>query len=324
VIGSALTLVLFDLAVVVDGDVSCPEPASVARELGGLMPADGRVREPDIADLSREGPDLHLELRRGDGSWVAVRNIPATQSCDDLAVSVAVVIAAWEADLASGTMETVKLSGQPRARRRYSAGAGRRLLAMAPTDRVGAPLPALLSSPSASPPAGPQVEYILGLGASVAGGSLASAVLVDVSARPADGPLGFGMAFDFTSTHRTDFSSSPGALQWSRAALGMGARYRATGEDMFLDVQTSLKGALLRAEAIDEVGGDVSTTVGDFGLGTGARVGFGAPRRKRVQPWIGLDFAIWSRSVTVATSSFTVSAPTVDISLYVGLLLGGS
>jgi hypothetical protein len=327
VIGSALVLTIlqvWDLAVVVDGRTTCPSPDAVKRELEELMPPDGEPREPDLAELSREGADLHLELRRGDGSWVAVRDIAGGRGCDDLATAVAVVIAAWEAELASGVSETVSLAppAPPVIRRRSRRFGAAALLAMAPPGPSRSALPAIVN-PRPVPAGGAhaQPEFSVGLGGALSGGSLATGLVIDAFVRQAEGPLALRVGVELTTPHRNDLESGLGALEWRHFALDAGVAYRATRDDTFVDMHTELKLAALHYDFVDS-GETVSATVPDFGLGTGVRLGFGAVGRRRVLPWVGLDVTVWGRRSTADTTTFSATVPGVDLGLAVGLTGG--
>ena len=328
-ISSALLLMLFDLAVVVDGDVACPAPEAVARELATLMPADGVVREPDLADLSREGSDLHLELRRGDGSWVAVRDIAGTRSCEELAVAAAVVIAAWEADLASGSAESVDLGRRtrPRPRHRPATPASPTLLAMATPNPSGPPMPVVVGpKPAQAPKAAghPETELALGLGGTIAGSDVAAALVADVAVKPRDFPLAIRVGMNLSTSHQIELPDALGTVTWERFSLETGVSYRVPGASTYLDLHTSLRGAVLhlQLDANPDLTNFMARTVADFGLGTGVRLGFGVPGQRRILPWVGLDFGAWSRAAIVKFESSEVTIPTLDVALTVGLTGG--
>jgi hypothetical protein len=322
VIGSALVLAILNLAVVVDGGISCPSPEAVKRELEELMPSGSEPREPDIAELSREGEDVHLDLRRGDGSFVATRNIAGGRGCDDLAAAAAVVIAAWEADLVSDVTPPVSLAPPPPPIRHRSRRFGSALLAMAPTGPSAQALPAVVNPRPVPEHAGrTQADFSVGLGGALAGGSLATGLVIDAFARQVEGPLALRVGLELTTPHRNDLGADLGAVEWRHYTLDTGVVYRATNEDTFLDWHTSLKLAALHVDLLGSAE-QTSTTLGDFGLGTGLRLGFGTPAHRRVLPWVGFDFTIWSRNSTVSNSTLTVDLPGVEVGLTVGFAGG--
>jgi hypothetical protein len=305
--------------VVIDGATSCPSPDAVARELGALLSADPVAREPDQAELVQEGAaGLRVELRRGDGSWVAGRTVATAQTCDQAAVAAAVVIAAWETDLGPrGPELTVDLG--PRSPARGQAAAPPR-----PTPER--PVLWRRSVPEAPRSQGGVVEIGAALGGSLSGGSVATSLLVDLTASGRDQPLGLKLSFEALSSHRSDLNPGPGSIAWHRFALAAGARYRVTAPGVFFDLHTSLEGALL------EIQGDqiptfstpisVKKSTVDLGLGTGVRVGFGTPARGHVVPWIGLGVTFWSQNPSIETEATLVSIPEIEAVVHLGLLGG--
>ena len=119
-------------AVEIVGDGACPDPAEVGRRLDQIASNGDRGAPAGRARLSRGGNVLHVELLTAAGDHAAARDLDAHESCADLAAAVAIVVAAWEAELDPGVPSHVDLP--PPERRAASATAT--MTHAARTDRV--------------------------------------------------------------------------------------------------------------------------------------------------------------------------------------------
>ena len=94
------------LGLVVEGQVSCPTPALVAAEAAPLLPedfgeADARLRLTQVDGWGGGEPKtwIRLELFDASGELVASRQVRGGGNCSVLAHRIAVVAAAWQAEL---------------------------------------------------------------------------------------------------------------------------------------------------------------------------------------------------------------------------------
>lgn len=128
-----LPLALATLLSVIDvqGDGSCPAPAEVAAALQALgTGASGPSRY--VAQLSELSEGLSLTLRSPAGDVVASREVRTRADCGQRATAVAVVLAAWEAELAGAPQQAAVLPQPPAWNWRLGAEA-----ALAMTDHSG-------------------------------------------------------------------------------------------------------------------------------------------------------------------------------------------
>jgi hypothetical protein len=95
----------------IEGDSTCPTPAQVKEQLGslGVRPEDGNA-EPSAqhrAYLSTVERFVIVALLGPDGGLVAERKLDRSASCAELAQTVAVILAAWEAKFSPMLAPTV-------------------------------------------------------------------------------------------------------------------------------------------------------------------------------------------------------------------------
>ena len=83
----------------VQGESVCPRPDEVARALDPLLSSGDRVAVHGRAELVPDGPSVRLRLLRPDGTLLSEKQLSAQPSCADMAETVAVVLAAWVAQL---------------------------------------------------------------------------------------------------------------------------------------------------------------------------------------------------------------------------------
>jgi hypothetical protein len=191
----------------VHGTTTCPPPAAVEAALAGLTPAREPVAAADVAELSDDGSQVVVTLRRATGELVAQKRLESNLSCSERARVAAVVIAAWEAKLATppGSLTLVETTNATAA--------------VAPTTTlVGRPDPAR----PAPPPAGSiRVEPGVALHASLAGVGVAPAGAVELAFVRSHRSLVPALAVFAVGTHATPIS--PGEATWSRYGLAAAA-----------------------------------------------------------------------------------------------------
>ncbi len=83
----------------VQGESVCPRPDEVARALDPLLVPGDRGAIHGRAELVPDGPSLRLRLLRPDGTLLSEKRLSAEPSCAAMAETVAVVLAAWVAQL---------------------------------------------------------------------------------------------------------------------------------------------------------------------------------------------------------------------------------
>jgi hypothetical protein len=172
-------------AVVVRGSSSCPSSAAVTARLAPLVRDGGGP--PDVAEIVRQGTRLSISLARADGRPIGTQELEGT-ACDDLAEAAAVILASWEND--ESRREGLSLEPSSRAPRGDEPSRRRNWTAA------------------------------LGVGGTLASGSLAPAVVGNGSFAPGAGNLGLriGGGFDGLGT----VYLPAGRVRWTRFVFGGG------------------------------------------------------------------------------------------------------
>lgn len=85
-------------ALEVGGTAVCPAPAAVQERLGKLLP-QGAEQLQHRAEIEQEQGWVRVLFLAPDGARLAQRELRAEDSCEVMADAVAVVVAAWEAEL---------------------------------------------------------------------------------------------------------------------------------------------------------------------------------------------------------------------------------
>jgi len=108
------------LATTIDfvGDARCPDAAMVRAELDRLG-----VSNSDRLVITRGDETIDVELVAPGGRSIGSRSLAARAECAALAAAVAVLVAAWESELASEPPPAFALGAEPRAELGISAGA---------------------------------------------------------------------------------------------------------------------------------------------------------------------------------------------------------
>src|SRR3954469_15827915 len=155
-------------ALPVTGATACPVAADVEAALIGLIPARDPGLPPDVAELKDDTGSVVVTLRRDSGEPIGEKRLDPGLSCPQRARAAAVIVAAWEARLAT-----------PAAA----------LVVEAP-----APSPPVIVARSAPPPmVAPLLESNLELGASggasITGTTLAPAAIVEIAYARAFAPI---------------------------------------------------------------------------------------------------------------------------------------
>jgi hypothetical protein len=193
----------------VRGAGSCPSAAEVAARLGPLLPwergaADARA---DVVELTSAGGVTIVRLRDPDGNVVDERTTAA--ACDERAAEIAVLVAAWEADLHT------HLAFPPPAAAR----------AKPPTPPAAAPRATISQETKPAPAATTRTTVSLGAAVSMVAPpsqGLAPAGWVEGTwGRGATPTFRGRLSLGATGAH--EIALAPGTVTWRRAAIGLGA-----------------------------------------------------------------------------------------------------
>jgi hypothetical protein len=257
------------LEVVGSGD--CPAPAEVSRRLTEMSPPDrGAAAEPRVphrARIERTGDNLVVELLLPNDQAIARRDLAADGSCDDLAAAVAVVVAAWEAELDPHLTARVNL----------------------PAPAAEPVASARVVDDSAPPARPPSFQIGLAVLGSVVGGQLAPGAGLTGRIAPPGWHLGLALELSGTTARSEAVGARADAASWTRFALGAGPEAQLTLRTATLDLRAQALAALLHVEGVG-----LSTTASDssaeLGTGVGARLGW---PWGNAAPWIGVDTLFW-------------------------------
>jgi hypothetical protein len=281
VLGSIL---LLGLAVVVEGDTTCPTPALVARSLQPLLAEVPSGINPDRAHLAQAGDTVEITLRTASGRLLATRHLAAQPACEELAAAIAVMIAAWEGEL-GGSTASISLGPPP-----------------PPDGRVTRT--ALIYEMGASFVAGWSGAQITG------GGS------VELWVGPAASAwAGHLSLLGLSSEHQ---SLPPGSVSWTRPRLAIGGRYRlAGGHHVSIDLRADAAAAALVLWG-DGFSANETAVSFDPGLSGGARLNVSWGRwtwflEASAQGWLR------GQRAEVTGLAETVDLPRAETLLQVGL-----
>jgi hypothetical protein len=286
---AALTLLALGATVRVEGSATCPQPDAIASRLAPLLQSNGN--DSHVARVDDTSAGLRLELHRADGSLVQSRVLPPSESCDALADTAAVVIAAWESDLAAH---------EP------------------PAPRFAAPEPRHDAPPPTA--ADPTPQWTIGAAflTSFADGDLAPGGMAELAYLPAHGSLGARIAVSGTTTRQVTLGT--GTASWTHVAFAIGPRYAVPSKHAPIDLHAEFIGsALLLSGAGFRMSS--SDTGFDAGFGAGIRL---AGSRHTLSPWLDFGAAFWPSEQTVRASNPDVSAtlPRVEILFAAGIDFG--
>lgn len=283
------------------GDGACPDPAEVSRRLAQIAPTDdaGAARG-HRARLSRGASALHVELLDASGARLGARDLSGNESCDDLALAAAIVVAAWEAELDPRVAARVTLPRPP-----------------------GPAAPSALAVAAAAPPpraAGPGFDLGLALIASVAGGDVAPGARIEAWIAPPGRRVGLGMALSGATARSAAVGAHADAARWTRIALGAGPDGRFEIGRTMVAAHVHLLACALHVEGVG-----LTAAASDYsaqaGIGTGLRVGrpWG-----NATPWIGTDVLYWGGhdQLQIEGLADRGELPHLEVQIAVGLSLG--
>lgn len=277
---SVVSLVL--LAVVADpsaralpvrGATTCPVAADVEAALTGLIPARDPALPADVAELKDDTDSVVVTLRRGAGEPIGEKRLDPALSCAQRARAAAVIVAAWEARLATPAAALVV---QP----------------------APAPSPQMVDAPS-PPPAmvlpliENNVELGVSAGGSVNGTTLAPAVAVEAAYARAFARVVPAVAALFVGGHT--MSVGPGSASWRRYGLVATAASRRDWRPLWAEGRLGVALTLLDISGSSFPNNGSGVTF-DPGVAFGARVGL---RSHQMRWWLDGTIALWPRGQEV-------------------------
>jgi hypothetical protein len=283
------------------GSSDCPAPAEVSRHLVAMLP--DAEHEPSgqpvrrRARIERTPRGVHLELLLPTDERIEARDLDAEGSCDDLAAALAVVIAAWEAELDPHLVAGVGPLPPPRP--------------MATAEVATAP---------ETPRPSPSFDLGLALIASLTGGQLAPGAGLEGWIAPPGSRLGLGLELSGTTARSESVGARADAARWTRFGLGVGPEAHVDVRGAIVDARIQGLVALLHIEGVG-----LSTTASDssaqLGAGAGMRVGW--PWGNAV-PWVGADALLWPgrESLVVGGLAGEGAIPHFELQLSLGMSLG--
>ena len=270
---------LLTAAMTVQGDSVCPRPDEVARALDSLLPPGDGGAIHGRAELVPDGPSVRLRLLRLDGTLLSERQLSTEASCAATAETVAVVLAAWVAQLQADMPYAFEMP----------LSAGKQADAEQPMVAAAVP-PAPGPAPAARPWKG---TVGVGLFASFQPATFAPAMAIDVRARRADSSWGGKLALFGTGAHAQ--SLDPGSASWRRFGASAGILHQQSWRRLSLDEGIALMPALLFVQ-----GSNYSeahrTQTWDLGAEAGVRLGLALGR---MEPWIAVGATGWLRSQVI-------------------------
>jgi len=260
-------------ALPVTGATACPMATDVAAALTGMVPPRDPELPPDVAELKEDAGSVVVSLRRGSGEPVGEKRLDPGLDCAQRARAAAVIVAAWEARLATPTAALVV---QP----------------------PPAPGPPVVSAPS-QPPATTlplfenNIELGVSAGASINGTTLAPAATIEVAYAPAVARVIPAVAALFVGEHT--MSVGPGSATWRRYGLAATAASRRNWAPLWVEGRLGLALTLLDISGSSFPSNGSGVTF-DPGVELGARFGL---RSRRFRWWLDGTIALWPRGQDV-------------------------
>lgn len=286
----------------VRGDTVCPSAEEVGAALVGLVSSPSPSGAPDVVDLSRENGSIRVRLSNAAGEVVAEKHLPEAPSCAERARAAAVIVAAWEVRLRAGLQPPVEV---PRL-------AAREALAV-PAAQIARP-----AAPAAPPPPPLEMETGAVIFASLAGGTVAPAAMLEVTVSRRDSRFAAGVGALAVATHATAVGT--GTATWRRFGGVLDVRSRSRLAKVVLELHAGLA-----LTALGVTGQSYPVTSGatlfDPGGLAGLRLRFPAGA---LSPWIGATTAVWPRAhdVYVSGTSSSAQLPAFEVLAGAGISLG--
>jgi hypothetical protein len=302
-----------------EGATDCPSHEAIARELERIVSAPVGAEPSETALVTREGSELRIVLTTRDGRLLGERRLPADGTCEELALSVAVVLGAWIA-----TVHPEYSSTLPESERRDAAPLEPppppALVAPvapppAPATRTPEPTPKPPSPAARSTEAPWRFEVAAGIGGEVSDAGLV--VAGDVSVRYRPETSGFGVsAFALVAAAETR-EIGAGSVSSFRWPLGAGALGRLVGNGVSFELEAGPMLGLLHLEGEDFASPDDATDA-QGGLYAALRVGAASGK---LRPFASAKLLTWLGKATAQARlpDAEVDLPVTEGVLFVGL-----
>jgi hypothetical protein len=285
-----LTLIAWALQVQTGGD--CPSTAAITARLAALA-SDATSPGPAASQrvlVTSVAAGTTVQLVGADGEPLAAKLLPPGETCEELAETVAVVLAAWQTELAGGAL------AMPRPPARASA-------------KVAQPGPA-------REPGGLTVSYLAGLFAAADAEGMSSSFWLGVRvARPTSR---LGAALSLVGSGPREAALVPGVARWGRVAVAAGPSLRFTTGHWLVLGEADAVGALLIAR-----GSGFQTNLGIESWQPGAALALRVGRSfGRLAPHVGIVAEAWplEEEIAVRGASTSKRLPRWDVLLGAGLI----
>jgi hypothetical protein len=265
-------------ALPVTGATACPLAADVAAALTGMVPPRDPELPPDVAELKDDAGSVVVTLKRGSGEPVGEKRLDPGLDCAQRARAAAVIVAAWEAHLAT---PSVPLLVQPPP---------------APPV-VAAPVP-----PITTPLFENNIELGITAGGSINGTTLAPAATIEVAYAPAVARVIPAVAALFVGEHA--MSVGPGTAAWRRYGVAATAASRRNWAPLWAEGRLGVALTVLDISGSSFPSNSSGVTF-DPGVEIGARFGL---RWRRVRWWLDGTIALWPRGQDVVVEGAPGSA----------------
>lgn len=290
----------------VDGAGSCPKASEVASRLETLLP-DGKT-PPDRASIEQVNGAAHIKLVAPDGSLIAARELPRQESCAELALAAALLIAGWE-----GTFSELPVVGSPRSGPAEAAPGA---------DANTAPiLPATVVSSLGGAGVEPGIDFEPGAGlyaGRLAAGRVNPGFLIESFLRPRAGRsvTNWGLHVGAAGDWPRGETVGGGQASLKHLMVAIGPRYRLARGIWTLDLFTGAAADLLVAS------GSGFSENRDGSAWSPALIGGlrWARRGARFAPWLGANVNGYQhRKLDVEGSDTRVLLPRLEILIALGV-----
>lgn len=271
---------------------ACPSAEAILARLSPLLPsAGGGTDPPDQADLQLSQGELggttrlRLRLASADGAVIGQRDLPLSDRCDELAETVAVLLASWKSDPHPGIPPSAE------------------------TPVIARPAPA-----SSGATSGLELQLGAGGGAALLGGTAASGRL----------EIGLGTLrshwqgrIGFAEQTARQTALAPGQVRWQHSLGTVSLVWRNLNPNWLVSADA---GPLLGFATLSGQGFAQNQQQNSFELGLDA--GLRAGRRwRRFTLWVDLRGESWleRQRATVTGSTTTMTIPPWDLAATLGL-----
>ena len=302
-----------------EGATDCPSHDAISRELERIVSAPAGSEPKETALVALEGPELRIVLTTRDGRLLGERRLPAEGTCDERALSVAVVLGAWIA-----TAHPEYLSALPEAQSAASATPAEESAPSPPPiplPETPKPRPTLPAPPPPGPPpvrTSPAVAWrfqaALGAGGEVSDAGLVPAA--DISFRYTTEASGFGASAFVLFAGAESRPIGSGSVSSFRWPLGAGGVARLESGAVAFELDAGFMLGLLDVQGVGFSTNDGATDT-QGGAYAALRVGAESGRWRpfgaaKVLTWLGK-----------ATARASVPDAEVDLPAVEGVFLVG-